>query len=160
MVLVSISCANGADDDLFWMYFTVSSDDVAPVGGNVEGGGVTAGGVRENSSGAEDGNGQHGHSNGAKGDGDKGDPVGRGLLAGGGAVGAGGVERVDDGNPRLAGGGGSRGSSGGGDDGDRTEAGCHSSVGDGRGAVRLTVVSNDEMRNHRMALLEPVPFKR
>lgn len=25
---------------------------------------------------------------------------------------------------------------------------------------RLTVVSNDEMRNHRMALLEPVPFKR
>lgn len=25
---------------------------------------------------------------------------------------------------------------------------------------RLTVVSNDEMRNHRMALLEPVPFMR
>ena len=25
---------------------------------------------------------------------------------------------------------------------------------------RLMVVSNDEMRNHRMALLEPVPFKR
>lgn len=25
---------------------------------------------------------------------------------------------------------------------------------------RLAVVSNDEMRNHRMALLEPVPFKR
>lgn len=27
-------------------------------------------------------------------------------------------------------------------------------------ATRLTVVTNDEMRNHRMALLEPVPFKR
>lgn len=25
---------------------------------------------------------------------------------------------------------------------------------------QLTVVTNDEMRNHRMALLEPVPFKR
>lgn len=32
--------------------------------------------------------------------------------------------------------------------------------GGGSGAARLTVISNDEMRNHRMALLEPVPFKR
>ena len=69
LVPVSCSCANGADDDLFWMYFTVSSD-------------------------------------------------------------GGGGGEVDSG-----------------------------SVGDS-GAARLTVVSNDEMRNHRMALLEPVPFKR
>lgn len=72
LVPVYCSCANGADDDLFWMYFTVSSD-----GG-----------------------------------------------------GGGGGEEVGNG-----------------------------SVGDS-GAARLTVVSNDEMRNHRMALLEPVPFKR
>lgn len=49
----------------------------------------------------------------------------------------------------------------GGDEGEggaRTRTGVDSS-GDGF-AGRLTVVSNDEMRNHRMALLEPVPFKR
>lgn len=41
----------------------------------------------------------------------------------------------------------------------RIELGTQGSVGD-EGGARLTVVSNDEMRNHRMALLEPVPFKR
>lgn len=41
----------------------------------------------------------------------------------------------------------------------RIEIDTHGCVEDDGGA-RLTVVSNDEMRNHRMALLEPVPFKR
>lgn len=155
----SFSCANGADDDLFWMYFTVSSD--ASSVGYIEGASATAEGggkyssSSSSSSGAASGNDGH---NGASGVGGRrgGDLVGQGALSGG-LVG--GADGNGDGDARLAGRGREgRGGSGGGDD-DRIETGC-SSVADGGGAARLTVVSNDEMRNHRMALLEPVPFKR
>lgn len=151
------------------MYFTVSSDPAtaAAVGGSLEGAGATAaqsgGGTSSSGGSGLKGNGQHGHnSDGTDGAGDKGDPVGLRPLAGGVTVGAGDVDGGGRGDPSLVGGGGVRGSSGGeGGHGDRTiETGCGHSVGDGGGPARLTVVSNDEMRNHRMALLEPVPFKR
>ncbi|CAM9752466.1 unnamed protein product [Ectocarpus sp. 4 AP-2014] len=134
------SCANGTDDDLFWMYFTVSSDAAVIEGErevtNDDGGG----GSRENRQGYKPSN-----SNGVDGIyvGEQ-EATLRGAFAGG-----------DDDQTRL---GGTREGVGQGGERVRTRTGVGIS-GDGF-AGRLTVVSNDEMRNHRMALLEPVPFKR
>lgn len=47
----------------------------------------------------------------------------------------------------------------GGGDGGVGEGVAGMDLGDSDGGL-VAVVSNDEMRNHRMALLEPVPFKR
>ncbi|CAN0063616.1 unnamed protein product [Ectocarpus sp. 13 AM-2016] len=133
------SCANGTDDDLFWMYFTVSSD-AAAIEGEVK---VTNGdggdGLRENRQGYKPSN-----SNGVDGIFVRGQEATlRGAFAGGDdETGLGGTgEDGGQGGERA-----------------RTRTGV-GSLGDGF-AGRLTVVSNDEMRNHRMALLEPVPFKR
>lgn len=119
-----VSCADGTDDDLFWMYFTVSSDE--GVGGGRGGNGreVT---VSRDVHGLEGGERQGG------------DDAARCETAAGSAdqVRVGGAgERID----------------------------CRRGGGDAsklEGTSRLlTVVTNDEMRNHRMALLEPVPFHR
>ncbi|CAM9237688.1 unnamed protein product, partial [Scytosiphon promiscuus] len=132
------SCANGTDDDLFWMYFTVSSDDrlAGAAGGGTaadDGQGRPAGEINGRRRTGADGNRDRTGS---------GDQAPRGAVDevynGGVGVGEGlGVGLVEDG----------------GIDTGFANAG-------GGGAARLTVVSNDEMRNHRMALLEPVPFKR
>lgn len=116
------------------MYFTVSSD--------------AAGGVGEGDEAIEDGEGNGPHVNGhGDGDGDSSatdDGHDRGGLIGG--------------APRGAAGNGNSG--GAWEQGDRrVEPDTRSSI-DIDGRARLTVISNDEMRNHRMALLEPVPFKR
>ncbi|CAM9861192.1 unnamed protein product [Ectocarpus fasciculatus] len=134
------SCANGTDDDLFWMYFTVSSD-VAAIEGEGE---VTNGDggceFRENRQGYKP----------SKINGGNGICVGGQEAALRGAVTGGGCDETELGGT----------GEGGGQAGDcarrRTDV---NSSGNGF-AGPLTVVSNDEMRNHRMALLEPVPFKR
>ncbi|CBN78378.1 conserved unknown protein [Ectocarpus siliculosus] len=134
------SCANGTDDDLFWMYFTVSSDATAIEGEEEVTNGDGGAGLRENRQGYKPSN-----SNGV--DGiyvGRQEATPRGGFAGG-----------DDDETRLGGTGEGVGQGG---ERARTRTGVSSS-GDGL-AGRLTVVSNDEMRNHRMALLEPVPFKR
>ncbi|CAM9211126.1 unnamed protein product [Ectocarpus sp. 12 AP-2014] len=134
------SCANGTDDDLFWMYFTVSSDAAAIEGEGKVTNGDGGDGLRENRQGYKPSN-----SNGVDGIYVGGQEATlRGAFAGGSGdeTGLGGTgEGVGEGGGRA-----------------RTRTGVSSS-GDGF-AGRLTVVSNDEMRNHRMALLEPVPFKR
>eukprot|EP00903_Cladosiphon_okamuranus_P019498 g17931.t1 len=129
------SCANGADDDLFWMYFTVSPDagDYAAREGGVaiegeEGNVPHVNGHREG-----------GGDSGAKDDcGNRGGPIGGAPRGGAGGGNSGGAWEKGD---------------------RRVEPDTCSCTGIDGGA-RLTVVSNDEMRNHRMALLEPVPFKR
>ncbi|CAM9954689.1 unnamed protein product, partial [Hapterophycus canaliculatus] len=125
------SCANGTDDDLFWMYFTVSSD-----GRPVEGGEGGAAPDNEQGRAATEiyGRGRSG----ANGDRDREESGGQ-APRGGVGVGDGGGSRGGE-NRRIGAG--------------------SASIGSGGRAARLTVVSNDEMRNHRMALLEPVPFKR
>lgn len=135
-------CANGADDDLFWMYFTVASDStVAPnvINGNMSVSDSTVGddstvggsdscitnatpGVKFVASGVEDG---------------------RLAGSGGGGGGCSGVRGMEQ-RPN-----------GGIEDCINMAASTEFAT-----ATRLTVVSNDEMRNHRMALLEPVPFRR
>eukprot|EP00752_Nemacystus_decipiens_P002820 g2631.t1 len=124
------SCASGADDDLFWMYFTVSSD--------VASGAAAAEGDEAIEAVEGDGPCDSGRGDSSATDDDRGGVFGAAV---GGAAGGG-----NDGGAR-----------GQGDA--RVGLGTHGSVG-GEGEVQLTVVSNDEMRNHRMALLEPVPFKR
>ncbi|CAB1104969.1 unnamed protein product [Ectocarpus sp. CCAP 1310/34] len=133
------SCANGTDDDLFWMYFTVSSDAAAIEGEGEVTNGDGGGGLRENRQGYKPSN-----SNGVD-----------GIYVGGQEATLRGSFAGDDDETGLGGPG-----EGVGEEGERvrTRTGVSSS-GDGF-AGRLTVVSNDEMRNHRMALLEPVPFKR
>ncbi|CAM9179812.1 unnamed protein product [Ectocarpus sp. 8 AP-2014] len=134
------SCANGTDDDLFWMFFTVSSDATAIEGEEEVTNGDGGCGLRENRQGYKPSN-----SNGVDGIHVGGQEATlRGAFAGG-----------DNDETRLGGTGEGVGLWG---ERSKTRTGVSSS-GDGF-AGRLTVVSNDEMRNHRMALLEPVPFKR
>lgn len=118
-----VSCADGTDDDLFWMYFTVSSDEGVREGDNDEREVTASGGVDDVDSGE-----RQGSTDGAQLDAAAG-IAGQARIRGAG-------EKRDRGEgdgvaPKLA------------------------------GMNRLpTVVTNDEMRNHRMALLEPVPFHR
>lgn len=122
--VIFVSCADGTDDDLFWMYFTVSSDEGA---GGGEGGDETeitvSGGVNGLEGGECQGSDNNAWRETAAGSADK-----VGASAAG--------ERRDC---RRGGG-------------DATKLAGTSRL--------LTVVTNDEMRNHRMALLEPVPFHR
>ena len=118
-----VSCAGGTDDDLFWMYFTVSSDEGVGGEDGIEREVTVSGGVN----GLEGGERQGGDDN-------VWHETAVGSAHQAGISGAG--ERRD----------------------------CRRGDGD---ALRLaetsrllTVVTNDEMRNHRMALLEPVPFYR
>eukprot|EP00904_Undaria_pinnatifida_P001689 jgi/Undpi1/11520/HiC_scaffold_30.g13817.m1 len=120
---VMYSCADGTDDDLFWMYFTVSSDEGVREGDNDEREVTASGGVNDVDSGE-----RQGSTDGAQLDAAAG-IAGQARIRGAG-------EKRDRGEgdgvaPKLA------------------------------GMNRLpTVVTNDEMRNHRMALLQPVPFHR
>lgn len=95
-------CIDGADDDLFWMYFTVSSADDYNDNDKEGDASLETPSVKTDATSNID------------------------------------IDRVV-----------SRHSDGGDTEG--------ASTGNGR---QVTVVTNDEMRNHRMALLEPVPFKR
>lgn len=120
-----VSCADGTDDDLFWMYFTVSSDEGA---GGGDGGDEREVTVSAGANGLEGGERRQG------GDGDawRETTIGSADQVELNAA----VERRDGRRgggdaPKLAG-----------------------------TSPPLTVVTNDEMRNHRMALLEPVPFYR
>ena len=122
--IMFVSCADGTDDDLFWMYFTVSSDEGA---GGGDGGDEREVTVSAGANGLEGGERQ-----GGDGDAWRETTIGSADQVELNAA----VERRDGRRgggdaPKLAG-----------------------------TSPPLTVVTNDEMRNHRMALLEPVPFYR
>lgn len=121
---IFVSCEDGTDDDLFWMYFTVSSDEGA---GGDDGGDEGELTVSGGSNGLEGGECQGG-------DGDAWRET---------TVGSADQEEVNAAVERR--------------DGRRGGADAPKLAGTNR---LLTVVTNDEMRNHRMALLEPVPFYR